>query len=151
MSGRITARKAAAQHPTVTSHSDQASAVLVRACSFTVWSSPPSELGDVGRSAVRDRYAPSHRQHLPQGVAVSGGQRNASASACEGVLKPRVCRGRPLSSAAIASSVAWSNRRSRRASTSTGGAGRWCSRWCRVARGFAGRRSTPARRCRSEA
>jgi hypothetical protein len=68
MSGRITARKAAAQHPTVTSHSDQASAVLVRACSFTVWSSPPSELGDVGRSAVRDRYAPSHRQHLPQGI-----------------------------------------------------------------------------------
>src|SRR5918993_795089 len=25
----------------------------------------------------------------------------------------------------------------RRASTSTGGAGRWCSRWCRVARGYA--------------
>jgi hypothetical protein len=31
-------------------------------------------------------------------MAVSGGQRNASASACEGVLKPRVCRGRSLSS-----------------------------------------------------
>jgi hypothetical protein len=31
-------------------------------------------------------------------MAVSGDQRNASASACEGVLKPRVCRGRPLSS-----------------------------------------------------
>jgi hypothetical protein len=32
--------------------------------------------------------------------AVSGDQCNASASACEGVLKPRVCRGQPLSSAA---------------------------------------------------
>jgi hypothetical protein len=41
--------------------------------------------------------------------AVSGGQRNASASACEGVLKPRVCRGRPLSSAAMASRAAWSS------------------------------------------
>jgi hypothetical protein len=39
------------------------------------------------------------------------GQGNASASACEGVVKPRVCRGRPLSSAAMASSAAWSNRR----------------------------------------
>ena len=27
-------------------------------------------------------------------------------------------------------------------------AGRWCSRWCRVARDCAGRRSRPARRCR---
>ena len=41
-----------------------------------------------------------------QAMAVSGGQRNASASASEGVLKPRVCRGRPLSSAAIASNAA---------------------------------------------
>jgi hypothetical protein len=40
-SGRSTAPKAA-QHPTVTSHSDQARAILVRACSFTVWSSLPS-------------------------------------------------------------------------------------------------------------
>ena len=40
-------------------------------------------------------------------VAVSGGQGNASASACEGVWKPRVCRGRPFSSAAIASRTAW--------------------------------------------
>ena len=38
-------------------------------------------------------------------VAVSGSQRNASAWTCEGVLKPRVCRGRPFSSAAMASSV----------------------------------------------
>jgi hypothetical protein len=37
------------------------------------------------------------------------GQGNASASACEGVLNPRVCRGRPLSSAAMASSAAWSS------------------------------------------
>jgi hypothetical protein len=42
----------------------------------------------------------------PQTRAVSGGHRNASASACEGVLKPRVCRGRPFSSAAMASSSA---------------------------------------------
>ena len=46
---------------------------------------------------------------LSETLAVSGGQRNASASACEGVLKPRVCRGRPFSSAAIASRAGWSS------------------------------------------
>jgi hypothetical protein len=51
------------------------------------------------------------RGTCPKPLAVSGGQRNASASTSEGVLKPSVCRGRPLSSAAIASSAAWSNRR----------------------------------------
>jgi hypothetical protein len=42
----------------------------------------------------------------PLSLVVSGDQRNASVSTCEGVWKPRVCRGRPLSSAAIASSAA---------------------------------------------
>jgi hypothetical protein len=37
----------------------------------------------------------------------SGGQRNTSASACDGVLNPRVCRGRSLSSWAMASKSAW--------------------------------------------
>ncbi len=31
---------------------------------------------------------------------------------------------------------------------STGGAVRWCSRWCRAARGFEGRRSRPGHRSR---
>jgi hypothetical protein len=39
--------------------------------------------------------------------AVSGGHRNASSSACDGVFHPRVCRGRPLSSAATVSRSAW--------------------------------------------
>ena len=39
--------------------------------------------------------------------AGSGGQRNTSASACDGVLKPRVCRGRSLSSSAMASRSSW--------------------------------------------
>jgi Transcriptional regulatory protein, C terminal len=48
-------------------------------------------------------------------AASSGGQRNASASACDGVLNFRVCRGRSLSSWAMASKSAWvSVRRSRR-------------------------------------
>jgi hypothetical protein len=46
---------------------------------------------------------------VPKSVAVSGGQGNASASASEGVLKPKVCRGRPFSSAAIASRATWSS------------------------------------------
>src|SRR6478752_2508166 len=39
--------------------------------------------------------------------AGSSGQRNTSASACDGVLKPRVCRGRPLSLSAMVSRSAW--------------------------------------------
>ena len=46
---------------------------------------------------------------VAEAVAVSWGQCNASANACEGVLKPRDCRGRPLSSAAIASRAARSS------------------------------------------
>ena len=44
----------------------------------------------------------------PIAPLVSGGQRNAWSSTCDGVLHPRVCRGRPLSSAAMASRPAWS-------------------------------------------
>jgi transposase-like protein len=40
-------------------------------------------------------------------TAGSGGQRNTSASACDGVLNARVCRGRSLSSWAMASRSAW--------------------------------------------
>jgi hypothetical protein len=54
VSGRITARKAT-QHPTVTSHSNQASAIPVRACSFTIWSSPPS--GWAWAMLAAQRYA----------------------------------------------------------------------------------------------
>jgi hypothetical protein len=43
----------------------------------------------------------------PDSGAGSGGQRNTSASTCDGVLKPRVCRGRPLSLSAMASKSAW--------------------------------------------
>src|SRR4029453_9010811 len=59
--------------------------------------------GGVGGGPVVDRAAVSETS------AVSGGQGNASASASDGVLKFRVCRGRPLSSAAIASRAAWSS------------------------------------------
>jgi hypothetical protein len=57
----------------------------------------------------------SHKQDNAAGVsgqrtesgASSGGQRNTSASTCDGVLKPRVCRGRRLSWSAMASKSAW--------------------------------------------
>src|SRR5215213_11213715 len=47
---------------------------------------------------------PPKRPHMPAG---SGRQRNTSASACDGVLKPSVCRGRRLSLSAMASKSAW--------------------------------------------
>jgi hypothetical protein len=84
----------------------------------------------------------------PKPLAVSGGQGNASARTCEGVWKPRVCRGRPLSSAAIASSRSWVTAASRRSWAGIGGAGRWCSRCCHAAKGCAGHRNRPPRRCR---
>ena len=43
----------------------------------------------------------------PDSGAGSGRQRNTSASACDGVLKPSVCRGRPLSLSAMASKSVW--------------------------------------------
>ena len=75
----------------------------------------------------------SARPDMPAG---SGGQRNTSASACDGVLKPRVCRGRPLSSSAMASKSAWVRVRKSRVGAGTGAAARWCSRCCRAATGL---------------
>jgi len=46
------------------------------------------------------------RPHMPAG---SGRHRNTWASACDGGLSRRVCRGRPLSSSAMASKSAWVN------------------------------------------
>ena len=56
--------------------------------------------------------------------------------------QPRISRGRPLSSAvtrASSAAVCWDRSVP---SGSTGAAGRWCFRWCRVARASAGHRST---------
>src|SRR5215207_10085084 len=59
--------------------------------------------GRVLRVAARPiPYVPRGFAAVAETLAVSGGEYNASASACEGVLKARVCRGRPLSSAAMA-------------------------------------------------
>lgn len=55
------------------------------------------------RSGTRRSSLMKHT-HMPAG---SGGQRNTSASACDGVLKPSVCRGRSLSSWAMASKSSW--------------------------------------------
>ena len=66
-----------------------------------------------------------------------------------GVSQSRVLRGRPLSSAAIWSSRSGCARPDRACAGGTGAAARWCSRCCRAATASAGRRSRPARRCRS--
>ena len=55
-----------------------------------------------GRATHRDRSRISTRVRAHSGAG-SGDQRNTSANACDGVLKPRVCRGRPLSRSAMAS------------------------------------------------
>jgi hypothetical protein len=80
--------------------------------------------------------------------ATSGGQCTTSFCFSDGVIRFRVCRGRPLSRPAISSSCAsvkpamllqlgkyWRN-------------DRWCSRSSRAATDWWGRRSRPARRCR---
>ena len=54
---------------------------------------------EVDHPATQDPRSPS--------AAVLGVHRNAASSACDGVIHPRVCRGRPLSSAATASRSAW--------------------------------------------
>ena len=54
------------------------------------------------RRATRGYEAPARTAG-----AGSGGHRNASVSASDGVLKPRVCRGLPFSSAAMPSRSAW--------------------------------------------
>lgn len=80
----------------------------------------------VGRESVRDHGAhrgPEAAQPRPQPVGRGDvgrrmqfvvvhqvgptGQGSSIVSACEGVLKPGICRGRPLSSAAIRSRSAW--------------------------------------------
>jgi hypothetical protein len=96
----------------------------------------------------RDLFALIRRTDAAETRAVSGGQGNASASAGEGVLKPRVCRGRPLSSAAIASRAAWSSWR-----RSVPRERYWRSRPLVFSllprcQGCAGHRTTPGRRCR---
>jgi hypothetical protein len=79
----------------------------------------------------------------------SGGQRNTSSSACDGVLKPRVvCRGRSLSSRAMASKSAWVRVRKSGAGAGTDATGQWCSRCSRAARATWGHRSRPAPRWR---
>src|SRR5829696_3030616 len=73
---------------------------------------PPTPLQELRTRSHGPPGAAAHNRTAAsdaQTVAVSGGQGNASANACEGVLKPRVCRGRPFSSAAIASRSAWSS------------------------------------------
>jgi ABC-2 type transport system ATP-binding protein len=75
VSGRVRARvttRPAAQQPKVTSHNDQASLVLVRACSFTVWSSAREGLtpANAGRATVRDRYGPAPRRPNAQDLLI---------------------------------------------------------------------------------
>jgi hypothetical protein len=55
-------------------------------------------------------------------MAVSWGQCNASARTCEGVLKPRVCRGRPLSSTAVGGAPPGGRRGDRLGAGRVGGA-----------------------------
>jgi hypothetical protein len=65
----------------------------------------PVELADLLiEQPTRLERTDLERTDLPAG---SGGQRNTSASACDGVLNARVCRGRSLSSWAMASRSAW--------------------------------------------
>ena len=64
---------------------------------------PPS--CSAAHAAVSAQQPPCYRTEVrrPLMPAGSGDQRNTSANACDGVLKPRVCRGRPLSRSAMAS------------------------------------------------
>jgi hypothetical protein len=72
---------------------------------------PADEDAASGRGEVGDDKQSVHAATLtgcrPLMPAGSGGQRNTSTSACDGVLKPRVCRGRPLSRSAMASKSSW--------------------------------------------
>jgi hypothetical protein len=90
--------------------------------------------------------APLQRPLMPAG---SGGQRNTSASACDGVLgNSRVCRGRSLTSRAMASRSVWVRVRKSRRGVGIGAICRWCSRCCRVAKVTWGHRGRPERRWR---
>ena len=63
------------------------------------------------RQARRERftrYAPTRSDERPGTVVGSGGHRNTSASASDGVLNPSVCRGRLLSFRAMVSKSSWS-------------------------------------------
>jgi hypothetical protein len=64
------------------------------------------QLMDVFAEAAVRGVRPSglQRTRCPLG---SGDQRIARSSACDGVIQPSVCRGRPLSSSAMASSSSW--------------------------------------------
>jgi DNA-binding CsgD family transcriptional regulator len=64
---------------------------------------PPGRLRCQSRRGRQELFIPTGAVN----GAGSGDQRNASFSGSDGVLKPRVCRGRPFSSAAMSSRSSW--------------------------------------------
>lgn len=61
----------------------------------------------VGLVGAQLWYVVLRRYSWRKVLVASSSQRNTSASASHGFIQPRVCRGRPLSSAATASSCSW--------------------------------------------
>ena len=95
----------------------------------------------------RPRWEPDHRRaragvirsagiQLVVATPASWSSESSRSRASAGVWNSRVLRGRPLSLAAIGVEVGGGvDRPGRCPWGSTGAAGRWCSRWCRAARG----------------
>jgi hypothetical protein len=68
----------------------------------------PEEMPSPHATTLRSGCAYRSRSEVSYVPGVSStGHRNVLANACEGVIQPRVCRGRPLSLRAMALSCCW--------------------------------------------